>query len=147
MSSEDLDLATKRDQDQRAEELRRSEFYLAEAQRLAHVGSWSFTPDGMREYWSAELFDILGFDPGRGVPPIPEYLKIVHPDDRERIKGEIERMVAKGEGLQSPEHRPGSFEFHRWWSTSSIVMPQDGQKNPGHEPEVVGFTSVLLLAW
>ena len=60
MNSEDLDLATKREQEQRLEELRRSEFYLAEAQRLAHIGSWSFTADGTREYWSAERFDILG---------------------------------------------------------------------------------------
>jgi PAS domain S-box-containing protein len=83
---------------QTTDELRRSEFYLAEGQQLAHMGSWSFTPDGMREYWSAEYFDILGFDPGRGVPTIPEFLNVVHPDDREYIKGEIERMVAKGEG-------------------------------------------------
>jgi PAS domain-containing protein len=107
---------------QTTEELRRSEFYLAEAQRLAHMGSWSFTADGMREYWSAEHFNILGCDPARGVPPIPEFLNVVHPEDRERIKCGIERMVTKGEGLQSPEHRRGSFKFHRWWSTSSIVM-------------------------
>jgi formate hydrogenlyase transcriptional activator len=94
MSSEDLDLATKREQEQRL-----SEFYLAESQRLAHIGSWSFTADGKREYWSAEHFNIFGCDPARGVPPISEFLNnSVHPDDRERIKGEIERMVAKGEG-------------------------------------------------
>ena len=83
---------------QTTDELRRSEFYLAEGQRLAHIGSWSFTPDGMREYWSAEWFDILGFDPARGVPPIPEYLNIVHPDDRERVRSVIEGMIEKGEG-------------------------------------------------
>jgi len=99
MSSEDLDLATKREQEQCLKELRLGEFYLAEAQRLAHVGSWSFTADGKHEYWSAEHFSILGRDPVRGVAPIPEFLNhIVHPDDRERIKREIERMVAKGEG-------------------------------------------------
>ena len=54
MSSEDPDLATKREQAKRLEELRLSEFYLAETQRLAHIGSWSFTADGTREYWSAE---------------------------------------------------------------------------------------------
>ena len=82
---------------QTTDELRRSEFYLAEGQRLAHIGSWSFTAEGMREYWSAEWFDILGLDPARGVPPIPEYLNIVHPDDREFVKSEIERMITKGE--------------------------------------------------
>ena len=52
---------------QTTDELRRSEFYLAEGQRLAHMGSWSFTADGKREYWSAEYFNIIGFDPARGV--------------------------------------------------------------------------------
>ena len=83
---------------QTTDELRRSEFYLAEAQRLAHMGSWSFTADGKREYWSAEHFNIVGVDPARGVLPIPEFLSIVHPDDRERIKRKIESMVAKPEG-------------------------------------------------
>ena len=83
---------------QTTDELRRSEFYLAEGQRLAHVGSWSFTADGKREYWSAEHFNIIGVDPARGVLPIPEFLSIVHPDDRERIKRKIESMVAKPEG-------------------------------------------------
>jgi formate hydrogenlyase transcriptional activator len=101
MSSEDLDLATKREQEQRTDEFTRSEFYLAETQRLAHIGSWSFTADGTREYWSAEWFDILGLDPAQGVPPIPEYLKIVHPDDREFVKSEIERMITKGEGCDA----------------------------------------------
>ena len=86
---------------QTTDELRRSEFYLAEGQRLAHIGSWSFTPDGKREYWSAEWFDILGLDPAQGVPPIPEYLNIVHPDDREFVKSEIERMITKGEGCDA----------------------------------------------
>jgi len=41
------------------EELKQAEFYLAEGQRLAHTGSWVFTPDGF-EYWSSELFQIHG---------------------------------------------------------------------------------------
>ena len=97
----DIDDQKRAEEDLRhiTDELRRSQFYLAEGQRLAHIGSWSFTADGTREYWSAEHFNILGRDPARGVAPIPEFLNnIVHPDDRERIKGEIERMVAKGEG-------------------------------------------------
>src|SRR5271170_5645261 len=41
-----------------AQELQRSEFYLAEAQRLARVGSWVFEPAGGFDYWSPELFHI-----------------------------------------------------------------------------------------
>jgi formate hydrogenlyase transcriptional activator len=99
MSSDDLDLPIKREGEQRKDDLRRSEFYLAEAQRLAHVGSWSITADGKREYWSAEHYNIIGRDPARGVPPLTEFVaSIVHPDDRERIQRKIDRMVANGEG-------------------------------------------------
>ena len=51
---------------QRAEQ--RSEFYLAEGQRLAHTGSWSFNPSGFFDYWSPELFQIYGLDPVKGAP-------------------------------------------------------------------------------
>ena len=39
--------------------LQRSEFYLAEGQRLGHMGSWAFDPDGF-DYWSPELFRMYG---------------------------------------------------------------------------------------
>ena len=61
--------------------LQQSQFYLAEGQRLAHMGSWVFNAAGF-EYWSPELFRIYGLDP-RGTPPAVEaYLALVHPDDR-----------------------------------------------------------------
>ena len=51
------------------ETLRRSEAYLAEAQRLSHTASFAYNP-GRRKtlYWSEELFRIFGLDPQRGVP-------------------------------------------------------------------------------
>src|SRR6202041_2621169 len=45
-----------------AEELQRSEFYLAEGQRLAQMGSWALEPGGFY-YWSPELFRMHGLDP------------------------------------------------------------------------------------
>src|SRR4029077_3385240 len=42
-----------------AEELQRSESYLAEGQRLAHMGSWAFDAAGF-DYWSPELFRMHG---------------------------------------------------------------------------------------
>jgi len=54
----------------RAEEaLRRSEGYLADAQRLTSTGSWAWnvaTRQGA--YWSQENFRLLGFDPEGGIP-------------------------------------------------------------------------------
>lgn len=63
------------------EELQRSEFYLAEGQRLAHLGSWAFNSTGF-DYWSPELFRMHGLDPDRKPPTVQEYLDFVHPQDR-----------------------------------------------------------------
>src|SRR5258708_2840728 len=77
-----------------AQELQRSEFYLAEGQRLAHVGSWAFDPDGF-DYWSPELFRMYGLDPAGKAPSVQEYLDCIHPQDRESMADLIKGILAK----------------------------------------------------
>jgi len=76
-----------------AQELRRSEFYLSEGQRLAHMGSWAFDPDGFY-YWSPELFRMHGLDPASKPPSVQEYLDRVHPHDRESMANLIKGILA-----------------------------------------------------
>jgi PAS domain S-box-containing protein len=77
-----------------AQALQRSEFYLAEGQRLGHMGSWAFEPAGF-DYWSPELFQIHGLDPTGKPPSVQEYLDCVHPQDRESMADLINRFVAE----------------------------------------------------
>jgi len=100
---------------QRAEQ--RSEFYLAEGQRLARIGSWSFNPSGFFDYWSPELFRIFGLDPANGAPTLDEYLASVHPQDRECMAGTIEAMLLRGSGCDVKQRivRPdGELRHLRW---------------------------------
>ena len=92
------------------EERKQAEFYLAEGQRLAHTGSWAYTPAGF-EYWSPELFQIHGLDPTGKPPTKEEYLALVHPEDREFISQAIQSMFEEG----------AKFDF-----TKRIVRP-DGK--------------------
>jgi len=80
------------------EERKRAEFYLAEGERLAHIGSWVFDPAGFFDYWSRELFQIYGLDPAKGAPSLQEYLARVHPQDREFMASLITQMVAEASG-------------------------------------------------
>jgi len=80
-----------------AQLLQRNEFYLAEAQRLGHMGSWVFDPGGF-DYWSRELFHIYGLDPEEHAPTLEEYLARIHPHDREFMASLIKRMLAEGLG-------------------------------------------------
>src|SRR6202162_2130545 len=76
-----------------AQALQRSEFYLAEGQRLGHMGSWAFDPDGF-DYWSPALFQMYGLDPAGKPPSLQEYLDFVHPQDRESMADLINGLVA-----------------------------------------------------
>lgn len=72
------------------EALRRSEFYLSEGQRLAHMGSWAFNESG--HYWSDELYKIYGLDPQNGAPTVEQYLALIHPQDRTTMAETIKIM-------------------------------------------------------
>jgi PAS domain S-box-containing protein len=75
-------------------ELRLSEAYLAEAQKLSHTGSWAWSPSsGEIRYWSEECYRVQGFDPKGGLPRYEEFFQSVHPDDQARIAEVIERAV------------------------------------------------------
>jgi PAS domain S-box-containing protein len=65
-----------------AEELQRSEFYLAEGQRLAHTGSWAWNVRTGALFWSEEIFRIYGYTPQETGPAWEQFLKRVHPEDR-----------------------------------------------------------------
>jgi formate hydrogenlyase transcriptional activator len=80
------------------QEVARSAFYLAEGERLSHIGSWSFKPSGFFEHWSRELFEIYGLDPAGKAPTLAEYLALIHRDDRQFMAQLIEQMVAEHVG-------------------------------------------------
>jgi len=86
----------------RAEEaLRRSQFYLGEGERLAHMGSWAFNESG--HYWSDELYKIYGLDPKYGAPTVEQYLALVHPQDRASIAESINLMLEEHRGFDRIE--------------------------------------------
>jgi PAS domain S-box-containing protein len=76
-----------------AEALRRSEGYLAEAQRLTRTGSWADDGTGQPIYWSDEHYRIFGLDPQQGVPTWDQLQDRIHPDDREKVSQAFGRAV------------------------------------------------------
>jgi C4-dicarboxylate-specific signal transduction histidine kinase len=66
--------------------LRRSEAYLAEAERLSHTGSWAYdVATGVPVYWSLERCRISNFDPVKGHPTVEEYRKLHAVEDWEKL--------------------------------------------------------------
>jgi transcriptional regulator with GAF, ATPase, and Fis domain len=77
-------------------DLERSEFYLREGERLAHMGSWSLRADGIFDYWSPETFVIFDFDPSQGIPTLTQWLAPVQPDGRDLLTRTIDKMFREG---------------------------------------------------
>ena len=93
----DITERTRLDQEREEAEnrLRRSEAYLAEAQRLSHTGSWAVDPaTGKMIYYSEGMFRLMGLEPTLEPPDWETILRRVHPEDIPPIIEGIERTVA-----------------------------------------------------
>jgi PAS domain S-box-containing protein len=87
---------------ERTAELRRSEAYLSEAQRLTHTGTAAL--DGVTGeiiHSSDEHSRLYGFNPEQGIPSFEQFRQRVHPKDRaawtEALQGAI-KQAARAEG-------------------------------------------------
>jgi PAS domain S-box-containing protein len=84
-------------------ELRRSEAYLREAQRLSLTGSFGWNVSSGKLYWSDETYRIVGLDP-LTKPTVEEVLRRVHPDDVVIVQQSLERAIRDSTDLDF-EHR------------------------------------------
>jgi PAS domain S-box-containing protein len=84
----------------RAEQaLQRSEAYLAEAQALAHTGSFGWDVATRKAlHLSDEWYRIYGFDPERGAPDWEERLQCIHPEDRSKWQSAVYRAINEKSG-------------------------------------------------
>ena len=85
------------------DDLRRSEMYLAEAQRLSHVGSFGWDVSSGKLFWSEETFRIFEYDL-LDQPTTELALERAHPDDKARVQATIDRAAREKKDLDF-EHR------------------------------------------
>jgi PAS domain S-box-containing protein len=107
--------AESRERMQIGNRLRRSEAYLAEAQRLTHTGSFGWNVQSGEIRWSDETFRIFECDP-KTKPTLEVLLQRTHPDDVAFVKQTIERASQEQKDLDF-EHRllmqDGSIKYVR----------------------------------
>jgi signal transduction histidine kinase/CheY-like chemotaxis protein len=129
--------ARERAERKKAEEaFRRSEMYLAEAQRLSHTGSFGWDPASGEIYWSDETYRIF-----ECVPTIEPTVQLVldrtHPDDRMRLRQIIDCASIKRSEFTA-EHRllmaDGSVKYVR-----AVARPSAGE-----DPERFVFVGAVM---
>jgi PAS domain S-box-containing protein len=88
---------------ERTAELRRSEVYLTEAQRLTRTGSFGWSVSSGEIFWSEECFRIYGYDKGLSVT-VDMVLQRTHPEDRALVRRTLDHASSDGKDLDY-EHR------------------------------------------
>lgn len=81
----------------------KNERQLADAQEIAHVGSfeWEIGTDTVR--WSDELYRIYGLRPREFEATYAAFLERIHPDDRAKVDSTIRTAVETGEPFDMEE--------------------------------------------
>ncbi|MEI7743375.1 MAG: PAS domain S-box protein, partial [Chloroflexota bacterium] len=82
-------------------EIARREADLREAQRIAHVGSWTIDPSTGVATWSDEMHRIFGLAPGSPVPRFADMARFFSPEMLARVNASFETGVATGEPLSA----------------------------------------------
>lgn len=86
----------------RAEDaLRRSEANLAEGQRISHTGTWSKNASTGEFYCSQELLRIFGLKVDTSMPTHETFLRLIHPEDRERVSQAFHDAVTTSSNYES----------------------------------------------
>ena len=82
------------------------------AEEVANLGHWDADFINNKSVWSNGLYRIIGIDPHKGTPTYKEFLKLVHPDDRERLASAVDDALSKGVALDLDYRiaRPGGEE-------------------------------------
>ena len=85
---------------------------LAEAQKVAGLGSWEWEPGNGRMSWSEELYRIYGVDAMAVQPSFEAFLERVHPADRVLTATVVARALAEGRGFTHEDRvrRPDGAE-------------------------------------
>jgi diguanylate cyclase (GGDEF)-like protein/PAS domain S-box-containing protein len=84
--------------------VRHSKASLANAQRIARVGSWEWNTETNEMEWSDEVLRILGLEAGKVEVGYESFRRRIHPDDRELVEEQIREALLLSVGF-TVEHR------------------------------------------
>lgn len=85
-------------------QIKQREIQLAEAQKIAQLGSWEWHIRTNQIFWSDELYRIYGVDPTETELTYELYLDLLHPDDRNYVKINVETAFHTHQPFEH-EHR------------------------------------------
>lgn len=119
-----------------AVELRESQVQIQLAADSASVGFWSLDKATGRGWMPPATRALLGLEQGKALD-VPEFLKVIHPDDREKVQSTIQAALE--------EIRQTSSEFRVCHSDGSVRhFVSLGRSMVDEQGRIIGRTGVLI---
>ncbi|MEM9364671.1 MAG: protein kinase [Planctomycetota bacterium] len=87
------DISARKDAERRIQQSRQR---MRDFQRLAGLGTWSFSTVAQKVTWSDETFALMGRDAALGEPGYDEFLNLIHPEDRSMVDRTIQNAKEQG---------------------------------------------------
>jgi PAS domain S-box-containing protein len=95
------------------DEVKTAALRLAEAQRIANVGSWELDLSTKEIYWSEQMYRLFDADPASFTPHYDTLIGWIHPDDRARL------LADQAAGIQN---RTGYRHEARMYTTGGRLL-------------------------
>lgn len=86
---------------QRDEALERSRERLLFAMKSSEMGAWDWNLQKNEFRWDDYMHSLIGLEPGNFSGRIEDYVTMIHPVDRERVRHELKTLLAEGSEYES----------------------------------------------
>lgn len=100
------------------------------AQRAASLGTWEWRPSDNHVVWSEAVETMHGLAPGTFGGNFESWMTTVHPEDRERVRAEVESALRSG--LYDAEYRTVRPDGSCYWTAARGKVSFDEQGRPVH---------------
>ena len=110
------------------EALRQQEALLKHAEQVTGTGCSEYDVRTGKRIWSRQLFRIYGFNPKDGVPSLDTMFAMIHPDDRERFRGDLLSAIQSCSPFESEARYNLTDGRERIIFVRGITLPDESGK-------------------
>ncbi|OPY83381.1 MAG: Blue-light-activated protein [Syntrophorhabdus sp. PtaU1.Bin153] len=114
-----------------AEELRLEHERMELAYHAAGAGTWDHNIVTGHTEWSSRTFEIFGLDPQKNKASFDVWTTLVHPDDRESVRAELDRAIRDHTGY-AREHQIVRADGQVRWVSAMGTGTYDKLGHPTH---------------
>jgi len=101
---------------------------LSKTQSLGHIGDWYNNVRESKQYWSDEIYRIMGFEPNEIEADVEVFESFIHPDDMEYVRAHNRKATSEGRPYEIDFRIVDSQNSIKWMhTTGKVVIDEWGQ--------------------